>query len=291
MPQPARDKWSGLGLRVLSGVILAPLFLLAIYAGPPYSDILLIAAGGMAAWEWVCLCQGRAREAAEPWNLPAALAAASVALSLLAGAFGLQDAALWTIAAGAMAVLLSMARKGGEGDAAWSVLGVVYIAPAFLFFQSLLEINGLRFYPFWVIAVVWGTDVGAYFAGRAFGGPKLMPSVSPKKTWAGLAGGMLVAAVAGTALLWTGWAGGAGKGTLTAWLGYEGLLYWAAFSAFLAVVAQAGDLFESHLKRRHGAKDSGKLIPGHGGVLDRIDGFLAVSLVYGGFLMITGAFV
>lgn len=276
MPQPVRDKWSGLGLRVLSGVILAPLFLLAIYAGPPYSDIVLIAAGGAAAWEWVCLCQGR-RQEGEPWNLPASLAAASVALGLLAGAAGLFDAALWLTAAGAMAVLLAAARKGGEGNAAWPALGVVYIAPAFLIFQWLLgQTEDGLWTAFWLIAVVWGTDVGAYFAGRAIGGPKLMPAVSPKKTWAGLAGGMIAAA---------------GAGVAAAWLGHGDMLGLAAASAVLAVIAQAGDLFESSLKRRHGVKDSGKLIPGHGGILDRIDGFLAVCLVYGGFLMITGAFV
>jgi phosphatidate cytidylyltransferase len=273
VPRPAPDKWSGLGLRVLTGAILAPLLLLAIYAGPPYSDAVLVAAGGAAAWEWVRLCQGQGG----PWDRVAGLAAASVAASLLAAAAGLFDAALWLTAAGAMAVLLLAARKGRDGDAAWSALGVAYIAPAFLFFQWLLgQAEGGLWAAFWLVAVVWGTDIGAYFAGRAIGGPKLMPAVSPKKTWAGLAGGMIAAA-------------GAGAGA--AWLGDGNVLGLAAGSAALAVVAQSGDLFESSLKRRHGAKDSGNLIPGHGGVLDRIDGFLAVSLVYGGFLIITGASV
>ena len=124
--------------------------------------------------------------------------------------------------------------------------------------------------------MVWGTDVGAYFFGRAIGGPKLMPAVSPKKTWAGLAGGMAVAA---------------GAGAVAASFGEEEVFRLMAASAALAVVAQAGDLFESNLKRRGGAKDSGNLIPGHGGLLDRIDGFLAVSLVYGGYRMITGVSV
>ena len=270
MPQPAQDKWSGLGLRVLTGVILAPLLLLAIYTGPPYSDALLVVAGGAAAWEWVRLC----RDQVEPWDRVAGMASASVGVSLLAAAAGLIDVALWLTAAGAMAVHLVVARNGRQGDAAWSALGVAYIAPAFLCFQWLLgQGEGGLLAAFWLVAVVWGTDVGAYFAGRAIGGPKLMPAVSPKKTWAGLAGGMTAAA-------------GAGAGA--AWLGNGDMLGKVAVSAALAVVAQSGDLLESGLKRRYGAKDSGTLIPGHGGILDRIDGFLAVSLVYGGILIITG---
>ncbi len=273
MLRPAPGRWSGLGLRVLTGAILAPLILLAIYAGPPYSDALLAVAGGAAAWEWVRLCQSRD----EPWDWASGLAAASVAVSLLAAAVGLFDAALWLTAAGAMAVLLTAARGGGEGDAAWSALGVAYIAPAFLSFQWLLgQAEGGLWAAFWLVAVVWGTDVGGYFAGRSIGGPKLMPAVSPKKTWAGLVGGMIAAA---------------GAGACAAWLGDVDVLGLAAASAALAVVAQAGDLFESSLKRRYGVKDSGVLIPGHGGILDRIDGFLAVSLVYGGYRMITGASV
>ena len=106
MRQPTPGKWSGLGLRVLTGVILAPLLLLAIYAGPPYSDALLVVAGGAAAWEWVRLCQGQGG----PWDWAAGLAAASVAVSLLAAAAGLLDAALWLTAAGAMAAWFMLRR-------------------------------------------------------------------------------------------------------------------------------------------------------------------------------------
>ncbi len=274
MRQPAPDKWSGLGLRVLTATLLAPLLLLAVYAGPPYSDALFAVAGGAAAWEWVRLCQSQSLDHGGSWDWAAGLAAASVSLSLFAAAVGLLDAALWLTAAGAMAVLLWVARSGREGDSAWSALGVVYIASAFLSFQWLLgqPEDGI-WAAFWLIILVWGTDVGAYFAGRAIGGPKLMPTVSPKKTWAGLAGGMIVAA---------------GVSAGAAWLGDGGALRLAAAGAALAIVAQLGDLLESGLKRRVGAKDSGNLIPGHGGILDRIDGFLAVSLVYGGIRMMAG---
>jgi len=116
----------------------------------------------------------------------------------------------------------------------------------------------------WTLGIVWATDIGAYAAGRAIGGPKLLPRVSPKKTWAGLAGGVLSAALVGAyAARWSG-------------MGIAGL---SLLSAGLAVVAQAGDLAESWVKRYFGVKDSSGIIPGHGGVLDRVDGLLAVAPV------------
>ena len=115
---------------------------------------------------------------------------------------------------------------------------------------------------FWVLIVTWATDIFAYFAGRGIGGPKLAPRISPNKTWAGLIGGM-----AGAALF--GW--------LTArYFGLEGPFPWAG--AAMGLIAQLGDLYESWEKRRAGVKDSGTLLPGHGGVLDRLDGLLAVAL-------------
>lgn len=111
---------------------------------------------------------------------------------------------------------------------------------------------------FWAMSLVWATDIGAYFAGRGIGGPKIAPSISPNKTWAGLGGGML-----GALLL--GWA-------LQHFAGLRSEL--ALASPLLAVLAQVGDFFESWLKRRAGVKDSGTLLPGHGGALDRLDGLV-----------------
>ncbi len=117
----------------------------------------------------------------------------------------------------------------------------------------------------WTLAIVWATDIGAYFAGRTFGGPKLARAISPSKTWSGLAGGMLAAWAAGFTL-----AGWADLPSLCLWLG-----------APLAVLAQGGDLFESWLKRKAGVKDSGSILPGHGGALDRLDGLVPVAIVVG----------
>ncbi|MDB5697024.1 MAG: phosphatidate cytidylyltransferase [Sphingomonas bacterium] len=144
-------------------------------------------------------------------------------------------------------------------------LGVIYVGVpvlALIVIRRQLGVDGLV-WTFWALALVWATDIGAYFAGRTIGGPKLLPSVSPNKTWAGLIGGVIAA------------------GALAAILHVAaGLpLRLALATPFLAVLAQGGDLYESWLKRRAGVKDSGDLLPGHGGVLDRLDGLVPVAPV------------
>jgi phosphatidate cytidylyltransferase len=116
-----------------------------------------------------------------------------------------------------------------------------------------------------LFAIVWTTDIVAYFVGRAVGGPKLMPQVSPKKTWSGALGGTVAAVVAAVVF--------AHAAALPGWFAL------AMLAVVLSVFAQGGDLFESFLKRRFGAKDSGHLIPGHGGLMDRLDGFVTASVV------------
>jgi phosphatidate cytidylyltransferase len=117
----------------------------------------------------------------------------------------------------------------------------------------------------WLMMMVWACDTGAYFAGRTIGGPKLLPSVSPKKTWAGLIGGMVAAALVGAAM--------------AAWSGLADPVILAAVSAAVAAFSQVGDLSESAFKRHFGVKDSGDVIPGHGGVLDRVDGLLFAIII------------
>lgn len=126
----------------------------------------------------------------------------------------------------------------------------------------------------WVLACIWATDIGAYFVGRTAGGAKLAPSISPGKTWSGLIGGMAWAAVA-SALV--GYAFGLGE-----------TMHLAIAGAALAIVGQAGDLLESAAKRRAGVKDSGRLIPGHGGLLDRIDGLMAVLVAVAAARLVAG---
>ena len=149
----------------------------------------------------------------------------------------------------------------------WTAAGFVYAlvpALALLWLRERATVNGFAVgleTVLWVFIVTWTTDIGAYFAGRAIGGPKLAPSISPNKTIAGLAGGMVSAGLAGFA--WV---------ELTK---LPGLLLWLA--PLFAVAAQLGDLFESGLKRRAGVKDSGTWLPGHGGALDRLDGLVVVA--------------
>ncbi|VVT03424.1 Phosphatidate cytidylyltransferase [Sphingomonas sp. EC-HK361] len=143
----------------------------------------------------------------------------------------------------------------------WLAAGVLYCGLPVL---ALVLINrqheGLA-WTFWAMALVWGCDIGAFFVGRTFGGPKLAPRLSPNKTWSGLIGGVLLASVVGALMHWR-----------------FGLpLRMTLATPGLAVVAQGGDLFESWLKRRAGVKDSGTILPGHGGVLDRLDGLVPVA--------------
>ncbi len=164
----------------------------------------------------------------------------------------------WTAfgALAAAALLVGVAARRGAMAGGFLYVGL----PAF----ALLSLAWVwMVLVLWVFVVTWATDILAYFAGREIGGPKLAPRVSPNKTWAGLIGGVF-----GAALL--GW--------LTAWyFEMEPLFRW--LGGPMGVVAQAGDLYESWIKRRAGVKDSGTLLPGHGGVLDRLDGLLAVALV------------
>jgi phosphatidate cytidylyltransferase len=158
------------------------------------------------------------------------------------------------------------------GNFLWIGAGCLYIGAALALLLFLyMPFNRAQFWVIMMIAVVIATDVGAYFSGRTFGGPKIAPRISPSKTWAGLFGGMAAAAL----VL-------AGLNAYTS-MGLGDALSVGLFGAFLAIIAQAGDFLESWMKRRAGVKDSGSFIPGHGGVLDRVDGMLPVIIV-GSFL-------
>ena len=240
----------------------------ALYAGPPYSDALVLLVCGVGTWEWARLCRAGRIDTAGLATVVAVVAAVA------AGAWGSFVVAGWIVAAGAMAATV-LASRDGQGPALWPGFGVVYLAAAGLAFVWLRghDDDAGRNVVLWLIAVVAATDVGAYFAGRAIGGPKLAPTISPNKTWAGLVGGVILALAVG-----------AGLATLA---GRGALWQFALLGVALAITSQLGDLLESSLKRRFGAKDSSNLIPGHGGVLDRIDGLLAGALMLGGLSLLT----
>jgi phosphatidate cytidylyltransferase len=254
-------------LRIISAAVLVPVVLAAAYGGGWSFFVLCGLGAGGILWEWTRLVSGRS----EP-RLLAPGAAALLAALVLVG-IGPPAAAGAAIVVGAvLAALLAAPRPFAEGAATrmlWAGGGVVYagvgfLAPALLRRDPALGLKAFLF----LAATVWLTDIFAYAAGRLVGGPLLWPRVSPHKTWAGAVGGF-VGGVAGGILVAYASGLGSGSGSMAA-LGVIALV--------LSASAQAGDLFESAVKRRFGAKDASHLIPGHGGLMDRLDGFLVAAL-------------
>jgi phosphatidate cytidylyltransferase len=234
-------------------LVLAPLALAAAYYGGwPFALFWSAAAIG-TLYEWDSLIEGRQRV------LIAGVLVLALALGLAAA--GYVRLALIVVVVGS----LGTAMLGAMGRRVWIAGGILYaatlgIAPIVLRSDDKYGFIAIIF----LFAVVWATDTSAYAAGRAIGGPKLMPRVSPKKTWAGALGGASGAII--TALV------------VAELSGLEAFSI-AVLAAALSIVAQAGDLFESFLKRRFDVKDSSGLIPGHGGLMDRLDGFVAAGFV------------
>lgn len=213
---------------------------------------------------------------------------ASAAAMLVAAAAALAiggvvlDAFIGLVALVAFAELVGLVVKATRS---WPLRLVALLAGAVYFGAAAAILMGAgKFLLIMVIGIAVFTDTGAYFAGRAIGGPKIAPSISPSKTWAGLAGGMVAAAA--WVFIWV-WAIDARLPWLSPRfelglnLSFENTFGGIALGALLAAVAQVGDFFESWLKRRAGVKDSSRLIPGHGGVFDRVDGLVAVAIVAG----------
>lgn len=243
-------------LRVVSAAVLAPLALVAAYIGGlPFALFWGIAAL-VVLWEWMTLVVG------PNYRLLVLSCAAAIAVADFLAWLGRPVTALFMVGLGALAgaIFAPSERRlwviAGAGYAGGMVLAPVFLrADAGFGFAVLLLL----------FAIVWTTDVLGYFAGRAFGGPKLWPAVSPKKTWSGAIAGT-VGAVA-VALL------------VAAQFGSFDRIAIIAVALLLSIMAQAGDLFESWVKRRFDAKDSSHIIPGHGGVMDRLDGFWAAAVV------------
>ena len=254
----------------------------AIWAGGIWLGALLLAAAGIMAMEWIGICFARDPDSGawSPTPNPKAMALmASVLLAAMAAIFGFLFPALVIAVIGTVLVLALTGARRGLDDVILS-LGVVYVVIPIVAVMAILgdDDNGLRSI-FWVLAVVWATDSGAYVAGRLIGGAKLAPAISPNKTWAGLAGG--VSAAVAVAMGMAAFDLAASTPRLV------------GLSVVLSLVAQGGDLLESALKRHFDVKDSGTIIPGHGGALDRLDGLLAAfPAVACGYLVAgSGAFI
>ncbi len=246
----SRNLW----LRIGSALVLAPLAVGAAYVGGWFFVAFWTAAAIGIVWEWTRLVDPSHH------RLPFLLGACAIGVSAVLLGIGHGAVAIVVVALGG----LGAAAIAGAGQPAWMAGGVLY-AGAVMLAPTLLRADAA--FGFFVIillfAVVWATDILAYFVGRAVGGPKLAPSISPKKTWSGALGGTAAAVIA--AIL------------IVKFSGRGDPVFVGAIAFVLSVVSQAGDLFESKIKRHFNAKDSSGLIPGHGGLMDRLDGFVAAA--------------
>lgn len=253
---------SELRLRVMSAVVLVALAVATLLIGGWLFDLVWTVLAIAVFREWIVVA-GVSRQAER--QIAGALALGGLGLALW---FEHGWLAALLVAAGS---LLQLALGTRQVERLWSAAGLVYASalacgvilvrhdPAF-------GLAGIA----WMFAVVWTTDIAAYFTGRALGGPKLAPSISPKKTWSGFIGGLIAGTLAGWLVF-----------VMASSLGSElpfGTAGAFVISAVASVLGQSGDLAESAFKRHFGVKDSGRLIPGHGGFLDRLDAFWAVSV-------------
>lgn len=271
LPQARRFDWTNLGLRFASAVVLVPTVVTAVMIEANWPYLVLISMGvALLAIEWGGMSAPRA-----PLRVSAAVAAAVLAALFLTH---LQHP-IWawsSILVGAVAAAL-VARGVAErpADAAF---GVVYLAPAAVCLAWLRLTNQGQWWTLMLFLVTWSADIGAFAIGSLLKGPKLWPRFSPNKTWSGFFGGLACASLVG-ALIAAPSALGVSLPPLV--MPAFQLNLWAAALIGLAVglATMAGDLWESALKRRFGVKDSGDLIPGHGGLLDRVDGLMFAVVV------------
>ena len=258
-----RDNMGNLGARALSTLVLGPLVLGVVYAGGWLFFATMGLAAALALREWLqMIAPGRLdRE----FLLSCGALVLVLAADRLVGAG--SGALLALVLGGALGAISGPGTPARPGnDRALAALGVPYVGISCVTLVWLRDVphSGLTLIVF-LLLTVWANDIGAYVAGKSIGGPRLAPTISPSKTWAGFIGGVIAAGIVG-GLLALAW--GADRPVVAASLG-----------AVLGVVGQGGDLFESAIKRRYNVKDSGRLIPGHGGLLDRIDGLVAAAPV------------
>jgi phosphatidate cytidylyltransferase len=263
-PKPTQSQ--ELTTRVLSAIVMIAVALLTAYWGGWPFALLWLAAGIAIMVEWTDMT------GAEPRRLVQGILGVGLAvLTLLV----MTDAGAGLILAAAIIFPLAAGfLTRGTTNKVWAVASFAYAAVIVLVppvVRDHLDLGILAL--LWMFAVVWATDIAAYFTGRTFGGPKLCPAISPKKTWSGFIGGVAAAALGGILVGWIG-----SRYGLKLPFGLFGV---AVLSVVASIASQIGDLGESALKRHCDVKDSSALIPGHGGVMDRLDGFWAVCLIVG----------
>lgn len=243
--------------RIVSAVLLAAVALGATLLSPWSFLVLVMIGGGLIAWEWGRLTRGNGFDAT------ALISAVSVCAVAVLTALGYPELAAFILAAAAVAIFATAPTREQSG---WAIAGLAYVAlPALALIWLRSDATFGAMAVLYLFAVAWTTDTASYGAGRLIGGAKLAPRISPQKTWSGFIVGVLTPALVGIAF--------------AAALKSSSALKLALISVVLALACQFGDLAESWVKRRFGAKDMSQLIPGHGGLLDRVDGFLFAAVL------------
>lgn len=260
-----------LGVRAVSALVLAPLAVLAIWAGELWFLAIMLAACAVLAREW-------AQMSAPTRPIPIAWAVGTgiVAATAVAHTGAMSPALVGLVFAAAVAGLFAK-RVGQEGvDAAYGVLYLGWPAILLIWLRDGDSGMGLS-WTILVFLVAWSADVMAFLVGSVLKGPKLWPRYSPNKTWSGFIGGLVAGAVAGWIV----------AAFIPGGLGLPSAL-WGLVLGFLGALAtMGGDLWESALKRRFGVKDAGGIIPGHGGLLDRVDGLMFAAVVLAGCRLVS----
>lgn len=262
-------KIGDIGIRAASAFVLAPAAVLATWAGGGWFTALILAGCILLASEWARM------SSPTKWKgLTFGISAALVA-AVLAAHNGHMSLALLLLVVGAFGAGLYARSRGIEMlDATYGVLYLGWPCVLLIWLRDMNHAQGL-YWTVLVFAVAWASDILAYLVGSAVGGPKLWPRFSPNKTWSGFIGGLVAGMIAG--------------GVMAAWLdmGYLNAVWGAVLGLAAALATMGGDLWESALKRRFGVKDAGNLIPGHGGLMDRVDGLMfAVVVVAAGRLIV-----
>lgn len=243
-----KPKNSSLLKRVVTALVLAPLTIAVIYAGSPWINVLALVFGAMLCWEWANMVPNR--------NTPFYVAAYTTALAsavLLVNPFAIMLVVVGT-------TVLVWCKSKSEARRNLLTLGVLYISVGIGALIWLYNTVGFVT-TLWFLIMVWCVDIGGYVVGCNLKGPKLAPKISPNKTWSGLIGGVLFSVIASIVFSFI-------------FGSHANYIFYAVFGAVIAVIAQIGDLVESYIKRSIGIKDSSNLIPGHGGVFDRVDGLI-----------------
>lgn len=261
---------SGLKARILSGIIMGVVALYVLYTGGFIFVLVAALAAALATYEWGRMVLSLATM--RPWVLPLASLLSAICVFLTAIA-GNPASAFWIILFCAIGAYVSSGLRSFR-----LAFGFVYITTSIgiMAWIRMMPENGF-YHVLTLLLIVWASDICAYFTGRHFGGPKLAPTISPKKTWSGFLGSSVGAGIA-AGFLATPWASSVLHGTPMGGFGVTG---YALIGFIFAMIGQVGDLFISLIKRHYGVKDTGTLIPGHGGILDRIDALLLVTLFFG----------